>query len=176
MPRQNFSTAQLLQLQLDISWWEHLTIHSASYQSHLTAKRLHAGKDISVWHVRGADCNTGSCQVVWKHREGLLISTQTSTSYTTRKLRKGIRQNLDKNVDMNWTWESITQNIKTKAEEILGYCELKQHKAGFDKVRSKLLDQGKYCDASRIQTINLNGLKSLRNETNKYCNNNKWVP
>jgi hypothetical protein len=27
------------------------------------------------------------------------------------------------------------------AKEILAYCELKQHNAGFDKVRSKLLDQ-----------------------------------
>jgi hypothetical protein len=101
-----------------------------------------------------------------------LISTQTSISFTTRKLGKGIRQNLDKNVDMNWTWGSITQNIKTRAKEILGYCELKQHNAGFDKVCSKLLDQGKYCDAGRIQTNDLNGLKTLRNETNKYCNNN----
>jgi len=40
----------------------------------------------------------------------------------TRKLRKGIRQNLDKNVDMNWTRGCTTQNIKTMAREILGYC------------------------------------------------------
>jgi hypothetical protein len=47
----------------------------------------------------------------------------TSISYMTRKLRKGIRQTLDKNADMNWTWGSITQNIKTRAREILGYCK-----------------------------------------------------
>jgi len=72
-----------------------------------------------------------------------------------------------------WTWGSIAQNIKTTAKAILGYCELKQNNAGFDKVRPKLLDQGKYCDAGRIQTNNFNGLKTLRNETSKYCNNNK---
>jgi len=79
---------------------------------------------------------------------------------------------LDKNVNMNWTWGSITQNIKTTAKAILGDCELKQQNAGLDKVRSKLLDQGKYCDAGRIQTDDLNGLKSLTNGTNKYCNKN----
>jgi hypothetical protein len=46
--------------------------------------------------------------------------------YTTRKLRKGKGQNLDKIVDLNWTWGSVTQNIKTTAKEIQGYCELKQ--------------------------------------------------
>ena len=76
-------------------------------------------------------------------------------------------------MDLNWTWGSITQNTKTTAKEILRYRELKQQNAGFDKVHSKLLDQGKYSEAGRIQTNNLNGLKSLRNETNKYCKNNK---
>jgi hypothetical protein len=69
---------------------------------------------------------------------------------------------------MNRIWGSITQNIKTTAIEILGYCELKQHNAGFDEAFIKLLDQGKYCNAGRIQTNDLNGLKTLRNETNKY--------
>jgi len=76
---------------------------------------------------------------------------------------------------MNWTWGSIAENIKTRAREILGYCDLKQNNAGFDKVCSKLLDQRKHCDAGRIQTNDLNGLKILRNETNKYCKNNKQL-
>jgi hypothetical protein len=41
------------------------------------------------------------------------------------------------------TWENIRENIKTSAEESLGFCELKHHKPWFDEESSKLLDQRK---------------------------------
>jgi GTP cyclohydrolase FolE2 len=38
----------------------------------------------------------------------------------------------DDGVDMNRSWESIRQNIKTSTTEILGYYELKQHKSSIN--------------------------------------------
>jgi hypothetical protein len=60
------------------------------------------------------------------------------------------------------------QNIKTTAKEILGYCELKQHNAWFDRViRSREILQ---CWKNPNQWAQWS--KDSRNETRKYCKNN----
>jgi hypothetical protein len=46
-------------------------------------------------------------------------------------------------VDINRTWETITENIKISAEESLSYYELENHKPWFDEGCSKLSDQRK---------------------------------
>jgi hypothetical protein len=40
--------------------------------------------------------------------------------------------NLDAEVDINRSWETIRENIKISAKESLGYYELKKHKPWFD--------------------------------------------
>jgi hypothetical protein len=52
-------------------------------------------------------------------------------------------EDLDTEVEINSAWETIRENIKTSAEESLGYFELKKHKPWFHKGCSKLLDQRK---------------------------------
>jgi hypothetical protein len=42
-------------------------------------------------------------------------------------------KNLDDNVDINRTWESIREIIKTLTKESLDYYKPKQHKSRFDK-------------------------------------------
>jgi hypothetical protein len=41
-------------------------------------------------------------------------------------------ENLDDDVDINRAWETIRENIKISAKDILGYCEFKKHKPWFD--------------------------------------------
>jgi hypothetical protein len=46
-------------------------------------------------------------------------------------------ENLDAEVDLNWAWGNIRENIKISAKESLGYYELKKHKPWFDEGWSK---------------------------------------
>jgi RNAse (barnase) inhibitor barstar len=50
--------------------------------------------------------------------------------------RFAVLEDLDKEVEINSTWEMIRENIKIPAEESLGYCELKKHKPWFDEACS----------------------------------------
>jgi hypothetical protein len=52
-------------------------------------------------------------------------------------------ENLDADVDINRAPETIRENIKMPAKEILCYYELKKHKPWFDEGSSKLLAQRK---------------------------------
>jgi hypothetical protein len=40
--------------------------------------------------------------------------------------------NLDTEVDVNWDWETIRENIKFSVKEGLGYYKFKNHKPWFD--------------------------------------------
>jgi hypothetical protein len=53
--------------------------------------------------------------------------------------RFAVLEHLDAEVEVNSTWEMIRENIKISAKESLGYFELKKHKPGFEKRRSKSL-------------------------------------
>jgi hypothetical protein len=46
-------------------------------------------------------------------------------------------KDLEAEVKINIAWETIKENIKTSAEESLGYFELQKHKAWFDEGCSK---------------------------------------
>jgi len=52
-------------------------------------------------------------------------------------------ENLNYSKDINRTWESIKENIKTLAKESLGLYELKQHKPWFDEECLGILDHRK---------------------------------
>jgi hypothetical protein len=51
-------------------------------------------------------------------------------------------ESLDEGFDINNAWESIRENIKTSAEENLGYQKLKHNKPWFGDECSKLIDNG----------------------------------
>jgi hypothetical protein len=46
-------------------------------------------------------------------------------------------------MDINRDWETVGENIKISAKELLCYYELKKHKPWFDEGCPKLLDQRK---------------------------------
>jgi hypothetical protein len=52
-------------------------------------------------------------------------------------------ENLEAEVDINRTWETMRENITFLDKGSLGYCEFKEHKPWFDEGWSKLLDQRK---------------------------------
>jgi hypothetical protein len=52
-------------------------------------------------------------------------------------------EDLDTEVETNSAWEMIRENIKISAKESIGYCELEEHKPGFNKGCPELLDERK---------------------------------
>jgi hypothetical protein len=54
-------------------------------------------------------------------------------------------------VEINSAWEMITDRITISYKEILGYFELKKHKAWFDEGCSKLVDQKKQAKLQCLQ-------------------------
>jgi hypothetical protein len=49
-----------------------------------------------------------------------------------------VLENVDDEMDINRTWETIRENIKISAKESVGYYELKKHKPCLDEGFSKL--------------------------------------
>ncbi|PNE09427.1 Vesicle transport protein GOT1B, partial [Cryptotermes secundus] len=85
-------------------------------------------------------------------------------------------ENLDTEVDVNKTWESIRENIKMSAKESLGYYELKKYKPWFDEGCSKLLDQRKQAKLQWLQDpskLNGDNLNNIRRETSRHFKNKK---
>jgi hypothetical protein len=62
-------------------------------------------------------------------------------------------ENIDAEMDINKTWESIRENIRVSAKKSLGYYELKKRKPWFDKVCSKLLDKRKQAKLQWLQDL-----------------------
>jgi hypothetical protein len=60
-------------------------------------------------------------------------------------------ENLSSDEDINRTWESFKENIKTSAKESLGLHELKQHKPWFDEECLGILYQRKQAKIQWIQ-------------------------
>jgi hypothetical protein len=85
-------------------------------------------------------------------------------------------ENLDTEVDINRTWETIRENIKTSNKESLGYYEWKEHKPWFDHGCSNLLDQRKQAKLQWLQNpseINGDNLNNIRRETSRHSRNKK---
>jgi hypothetical protein len=77
-------------------------------------------------------------------------------------------ESLDESFDINNAWESIRENIKTSAEDNLGYHVLKHNKPQFNYECSKLIDQQKQAKLQWLQNpsqINGDNLQDLRHET-----------
>jgi hypothetical protein len=110
----------------------------------LIDKRRHSG----VFDVRTlgtADCDTGHHLVAAKVRERLVVSKQTTQRFHMEKfhlkklkeveskeqflveIRRKLAalENLDAEVDSNSAWQTIRENIKIPAKDILHYYELK---------------------------------------------------
>jgi hypothetical protein len=78
--------------------------------------------------------------------------------------------------DINNAWESTTENIKTSAEDNLGYHRLKHDKKKFDDECSKLIDQRKQATLQFLQNpnqINGDNLQNLTRETRRIFRNKK---
>jgi hypothetical protein len=58
---------------------------------------------------------------------------------------------LDAVVDINKAWETIRENIKMSAKDILGYYEMKNHKPWLDEGFSNLLNQRKRAKLQWLQ-------------------------
>jgi hypothetical protein len=81
---------------------------------------------------------------------------------------------LDADVDINSSWETIRENVKISAKENLAYYELKEHKPWFYEGCSKLLDQRKQTNLQWLQNpseINGDNLNNVRRETSRYFRN-----
>jgi len=73
-------------------------------------------------------------------------------------------------VDINKAWESIRENIKALATEILGYYELKQHKPWFDNKCPKLLDQREQTELQLLENpsqTNGDNMDNVQYETSR---------
>ncbi|PNF19155.1 hypothetical protein B7P43_G09800 [Cryptotermes secundus] len=125
---------------------------------HILIDRKEHSSILDVQSFRAADCDTDHYLEAAKVRERLAVSKQT----THRVIRKGsifkklnevegkeqcrveisnrfaALENLDTEVNVNKTSETIRENIKMSAKESLGYYELKKHKPWFDEEWSKL--------------------------------------
>jgi Zn-finger nucleic acid-binding protein len=85
-------------------------------------------------------------------------------------------ENLEDNGDINGAWGSVRENIKTSAQESLGYCESKYRKVWFDEGCSKLVDQRKQAKLQWLQDpseANEDNLNDVRQEVSRYFRNKK---
>jgi hypothetical protein len=69
--------------------------------------------------------------------------SNTHNGITFHQYSKLILESLEAEMDMNKAWETIRENIKISAQEVLGCYELKKHKLWFNEGCSELLDQRK---------------------------------
>jgi hypothetical protein len=85
-------------------------------------------------------------------------------------------ENLDAEVNIDRTWETIRESIENSAKESRGYCELKKHKPWFNKRRSKLLDKRKEAKLQWLQDPSErrgDSLNNIRRKTSRHFRNKK---
>jgi len=131
--------------------------------------RWHSGI-LDVRSFRRAECDTDHCLVAAEVRERLAVSKREGQmfdgkSFNLRKLneledrkqfeieitnRFAALEYLSDDQDINRTWETIKENIKTSAKESICLQELKQHKPWIDEECLGFLDQRK---PSKMQWI-----------------------
>jgi glycine betaine/choline ABC-type transport system substrate-binding protein len=107
---------------------------------------------LDVRSFTGAECDTDQYLIAAKARDRLAVSKRDAQKIDTerfnvKKLNEGdikeqyqvtIRskfaalENLEDSGDINRACENIRENIKTSAQESLGYCESKRRKPWFD--------------------------------------------
>jgi hypothetical protein len=85
-------------------------------------------------------------------------------------------ENLEDTGGINRVWENISENVKSSAQESLGYCESKHCKPWFDEECSKLADQRKQAKLKWLQDpseANEYNLSDVRREANRHFRNKK---
>jgi hypothetical protein len=85
-------------------------------------------------------------------------------------------ENLDAEVNIKRTWETIRENIKIFAKGCLGYYELKKHKPWFSEGCSNLLGQSKQAKLQWLQDpneINGDNLNNIRHEASRHHRNKR---
>jgi hypothetical protein len=161
----------------------------------LIDKRRHSNV-LDVLSFRGADCDTDHYLVVAKLRERISVSKRARQNFDLERFdlknlddvevkeqyqveisnRFAALESLDESFDINNAWESITENIKTSAEDNLGYQKLKHNKPWFDDECSKLIDQWKQTKLQWLQNPNQisgDNLQNLRRKTSRTFRNNE---
>jgi hypothetical protein len=126
---------------------------SADEKTHIQIDNIliHRCRHSSVHNVqsfRAADCDAGHYLVVAKIRKRLAVNKQRSQRFNIKRFNlkklnevEGKEQfhvevsnsitaleDMDAEVEINSTWETIRENIKVSAKEIFAYFELKEHK------------------------------------------------
>ena len=79
-------------------------------------------------------------------------------------------ENWSDDEDLSRAWDSIKENIKTSAKEVLGLHELKQHKPWFDEECLGFSDQRKQ---AKMQWINDPSQSNVRRDASKHFRNKK---
>jgi hypothetical protein len=116
---------------------------------------------LAVQSFRAADCDTDNYLVAAKVSQRPAVSKQTTHRVHMERVnfkklnevqgkkqyrvedscRFAALENLDAEVDINKTWETIRENIKISAKESIRYHVMKKHKPWFEEGCSILLDQ-----------------------------------
>jgi hypothetical protein len=85
-------------------------------------------------------------------------------------------ENSEDSGDINGAWDNIRENIKTSAQESLGYCEPKHRKPWFNEECSKLVDQRKQDKLQWLQDpseANEGNLSDVKQEASRHFRNRK---
>jgi hypothetical protein len=132
--------------------WTSLEGNTNKQIDHVLKDRRRNSSMLDVQSIRGADCDTDHYLVAAKVREILAVSKRAAQKtdmerFNVKKLNEGgvkeqyrvtignkfaALENLQDSGDINRARESIRENIKTSAQERLGYCESKHRKPWFD--------------------------------------------
>jgi hypothetical protein len=84
--------------------------------------------------------------------------------------------NLEDSGDINRARNNIRENIKTSAQESIGYCESKSHKLCFDKECSEFVDRIKQAKLQWLQDlseVNEDNLSNVWREDSRHFRNKK---
>jgi hypothetical protein len=167
--------------------WTSPDLKTHNQIGHVLVDRRRHPNVLDVRSFRAADCDTGHYLVVEKFRKRLAVNKQRShrfhmERFNLKKLNKieakeqfrvdvsnrfAALEDLDAEVEINSSWETIRENIKISAKESLGYFELEKHKPWFDEGYSKLLDQSNQAQLQWLQDpseINGDNLNNVRRE------------
>jgi hypothetical protein len=173
---------------------KNLTVKSTMFQHRSIHKYTWTSPDGKTHNQGSRLCTDYYLVAVEKVRERLAVNKQRSQRFDMERFnlnklndvegkeqfcvevsnRFSALEDLDAEVEINSTWETIRENINISAKESLGYFEFKKHKPWFDKGCSKLLDQRKQAKWLQDQSeINRDNLNNVRHEASRQFRNKK---
>jgi hypothetical protein len=174
--------------------WTSLEGNTHNQTDHVLIDKRRHSSILDVRSFRGAVCDTDHYLVAVRVRERLAVSKRAAQKVDTerfnvKKLNEGdvkehyqvtIRNRftaleiLQDSADINGAWDNIRENIKTSAQESLGYCESEHRKPWFDEECSKLVDQRKQGKLQRLldpSELNEDNLSDVRREASRHFRN-----